>query len=84
MLKERCFWWKKDKKNSRCLAGIFLSISKDYLDFFVLDFAEEAFFVLQDFEAHLEDVFEDDFFAQEDLLQHLESCSTAIDQNCSS
>ena len=50
----------------------------------MLDLAEEDFFVLLDLEAHLEAVFEADFLAQEDLLQHLESCSTAIDQKYSS
>ena len=64
---------------------VFSSIfSKNYLDFFELAFVLEAFFVAQDLEALFTAVFEDDFLAQELLLQHLESCSTAIDQKYSS
>ena len=55
-------------------------ISKNYLDFLAL----VDFLLVLDFKEHLEADFEVDFLVQEDLLQHWESCSTAIDQKYSS
>ncbi len=79
MLSEDCFWLSQIKKNLRRLTEIPTSDrSKNYFDFLAEDFLAE------DFLAQEEVLEEDDFLAQEDLLQPLESCSTAIDQKYSS
>lgn len=78
----------KQKKLRRFAEFLFLkSSAQNYLeDFFALeeDFAELADFLeLLDFLAAQDLLLEEAFLLQEDLLQLLESCSTARDQKYS-